>query len=779
MEALFLKALYMSWSAGWLVLAVLLLRLVLQKAPKWVNCVLWALVALRLVCPISPESSFSLIPQTDPLAGIYAQMPEAASAPEEAILSAADAEPGEILYAWSEPAGQEQEEAYGEIYVAVSSAGRSMTVAGPVDPVHWQTVGACLWGLGIAAMLLYALGSYWRIRQKVAPSIPAGRDVLLCDYIDTPFILGIFRPKIYLPSALPADSFAYVLAHERAHLRRRDHLWKPFGFLLLSLYWFHPLLWLAYVLLCRDIELACDERVIREMDLEEKKAYSEALLRCSIPRRIISACPLAFGEVSVKERVRAVLHYRKPGFWIILISIVLCIVLAVCFLTDPYSTTLSQLVNVSREDVDTAYLSNASASTVLSVQRETEALWALLDEISCAPETHHEMHFDTLDALDFARFHIVKFYTGNEEAAILYFSLSEGIAWVLDGDQILLGYRIHDTRALEDFFDTWVKPVYQLEATAAPFASAEEPYRWTSGITLDAVCEAEQWTCRYNLYSSTFLPRMRFQELLTHLNALPEEAFGPGEPFEDSPSDSFATMEVQEANTGVVIRDGSNGITASVRYYKLDTGEEILDLLLTAELDLNSTPISIHTPCTRWEIRDEALLAFMRELYTNPPATRVSLASWLQWAEEPTEVSGCGASIRTLEASGWVYETVPYTEGCASFGIRCRPKTVEKGWLYFSFWPEGCHPEEEYRDYDTWSSSWKLEFDDGITGYLGKYSTFTDQIWSFQKQCTSIGDFAIIRSFSSKDFKQFREEIQRVMGKFLFSGGDPVPASLS
>lgn len=776
MEALFLKAIHASYAAGWLVLAVLILRPLLKKAPKWLHCVLWALVAVRLVCPFSLESSLSLIPEPGPLVNL---IPESMPAPEEAGVADAGSKPGEIVYAYSEPAGPERQEASAEIYITVPSANGNMTADGPADTVRWQSAGSILWSIGIAIMLLYALWSYRRIRQKVAPSIPAFGSVMLCDYIDTPFILGILRPKIYLPSSLSTDSAAHVLAHEQAHLGRRDHWWKPLGYLLLSIYWFHPLLWLAYILLCRDIELACDERVIREMDLEEKKAYSEALLSCSFPRRMIAVCPLAFGEVSVRERVRSVLYYKQPGLRIMLISLFLCVILAICFLTNPYSTTVSQLVHVSREGVDNIALFNTRGSTTLSVQREMDSLWTLLEEIPCAPEAYQKRDAADLDTLDFARFHTIKFFRGNEEADCLYFLLPEDTIYVFDENNDLQCYHIQNSETLETFFDTWLDPVYLWEATAAPFASADEPYQWASGITADAVCEASLSTYRYNLYSSTYLPRRRFQELLILLNALPEEALGPGVPFANSPSDSFDTMPTQKANIGVVIRDGSNGITASIRYYRTDMGEEKLDLLLTSELELDSLSYSLHTPCTRWEIRNEALLAFMQELYSDPPTTRVTLASWLQWADEPTEVSGSGAEIRTLEASGWVYETVPYTEGCASFGIRCRPKTVEQGWLYFSFWPERYYPEEEYRNYDTWSSSWELEFDDGITGYLGNHSTYPDQIWSFQKQCTSIGDFAIIRSFSSKDFKQFQEEVQCVMGKFLFSGGDPVPASLS
>ena len=250
MENLFLKLLNMSLSASWLVLAVLMLRLLLKKAPKWVRGVLWALVALRLVCPFSIESTLSLIPSAEPV-------------------------PQEIVYA-AHPRLNTGIPALNAATAPVMESAFSPTPEDSANPLQiWTYIGAWLWLTGVAAMLFYALASCARLRRRVAASIERG-GVWLCDEIESPFILGIFRPRVYLPSSLTEPQLSHVLAHERAHLARHDHWWKPLGFLLLSVYWFNPVLWMAYHLLCKDIELACDERVYRDMALSARADYSQA-----------------------------------------------------------------------------------------------------------------------------------------------------------------------------------------------------------------------------------------------------------------------------------------------------------------------------------------------------------------------------------------------------------------------------------------------------------------------------------------------------------------------
>ena len=323
MEMLFIKVLNMSISASWLVLVVLALRFLLKKSPRWIHVALWALVAVRLICPVSLESVLSLIPE---------------NTTERIVESLSGGYYGDATI-YSQGSEEYDAALASGITPSVGDNGYHYVLTQPDDPTIPVRTAAVfygqVWVAGIALMILHALLSYTRLKQKVSASIHLNNGVYLCDYIETPFILGIFKPRIYLPSGMEPDSASHVLAHERAHIARRDHWWKPLGYVLLALHWFNPLLWLAYILLCRDIELACDEKVIRDMELPQKKAYSEALLRCSVNRRMIAACPLAFGEVGVKERVKTVLHYKKPAFWIVLVAIIALILTAVCFLTDP------------------------------------------------------------------------------------------------------------------------------------------------------------------------------------------------------------------------------------------------------------------------------------------------------------------------------------------------------------------------------------------------------------------------------------------------------------
>ena len=318
MDAVFLKLVNMSITASWLVLAVIILRLLIRNAPKTFSCLLWVLVAVRLVCPFSFESVFSLVPSVSTV-------------------------PAEIVYA-REPAIDSGVTVVNNIVNPVlTKSFAPSTELTSVNPIQiWLALASCVWVLGIAVMLIYTLVSYIKLRRKTSASIEIDKGVYICDGIDTPFILGLFRPRIILPSAMNEENFEYVIAHEKAHLRRLDHIWKPLGFGLLAVYWFNPVMWAAYILFCRDIELACDERVIKDMNAEDKAAYSSALLSCSIPRKAISACPLAFGEVGVKQRIKSVLNYKKPTFWIVVAAIVTIVAVAVCFLTDPKSEDKSK-----------------------------------------------------------------------------------------------------------------------------------------------------------------------------------------------------------------------------------------------------------------------------------------------------------------------------------------------------------------------------------------------------------------------------------------------------
>lgn len=324
MEALFLNLVDMSIAASWLVLAILAVRFLFRRIPKWISCLLWALVALRLLCPFSIESTFSLVPDTEFQASTISEVQSRG----EIIDSSGNV----VLEKGPVPQGKGQ----------ILDSGGNVVLERPMDSTPgsgpertWVPILSRIWIVGFGMMLVYVLISYLLLKQKVATSIPIGNGIKRSEFVDTPFVLGLIRPVIYLPARMDAEYVPYVIAHERAHIRRHDHWWKPLGYLLLSIYWFNPVLWIAYILLCRDIEAACDEKVIRDMPIDGRRAYSTALLNCSVQRSRIAACPLAFGEVGVKERIKGVMNYKKPAFWVVVTALIMGCVIAVCFLTSP------------------------------------------------------------------------------------------------------------------------------------------------------------------------------------------------------------------------------------------------------------------------------------------------------------------------------------------------------------------------------------------------------------------------------------------------------------
>lgn len=310
MTDVFLGFLNRSLVAAVLILAVLVIRLVFKRAPKWLLCALWALAAVRLVCPFSIESVLSLVPSAEPV------QPEIIVSAHPAITSGIPA--------------------VDAIVNPPLAAAFTPSPAQSANPLQiWTFIAACIWLLGIAVLLLYAAISALCLRLRVRTAVRLEGNVYQSEFVQSPFILGVIFPRIYLPYGLPEGAQAMVLAHERAHLRRGDQLWKPLGYLILTAYWFNPVCWLAYILFCRDIEAACDEKVVRELGEGCKAAYSRALLACSVPRKLITACPLAFGETGVKSRIKSVLNYKKPAFWVILAALLAFVAVAVCFLTDP------------------------------------------------------------------------------------------------------------------------------------------------------------------------------------------------------------------------------------------------------------------------------------------------------------------------------------------------------------------------------------------------------------------------------------------------------------
>ncbi len=312
--AIFLRIVNNSAAACWLVLLVVGLRLLFRRAPGQVRMALWGVVGLRLILPFSLEAVWSLIPSAE-------------------IISR------ETIYA-SSPALDTGVAVLDQVVNPSFEAAYAPSPGGSTTPLAIQTaVWTLLWLLGLVLFLLYAAISCGRLRRRVAAAVPAeafwGDRVYQCERVKSPFILGLIRPRIYLPFHLSEREKEAVVAHEKAHISRRDHWWKAVGFLLLAMHWFNPLIWLAYVLLCRDMEYACDERVICKLNREQRAGYCEVLLACGAGHRRLAAGPLAFGEVGVKARVKAVLKYRKPALWLSVTAAAACLLTAACFLTDP------------------------------------------------------------------------------------------------------------------------------------------------------------------------------------------------------------------------------------------------------------------------------------------------------------------------------------------------------------------------------------------------------------------------------------------------------------
>ena len=326
MEAVFSKLLSMSLTGAAMILAIFPVRLLLKKAPRWSICLLWALVALRLICPFSLESPLSLVPSSGPATMETVEV-QAQPLPEISV----------------PPQSQLPENS------------KSVEIPEPVDTIRPLSVLTVLWLMGAFLMLAYGMVSYFLLRKKVATATRWEGNVYQSEFVDAPFVLGILRPRIYLPYELPQPHLDHILAHERAHIRRGDHLYKPFGYLVLSLHWFNPLVWVAYWLLCRDIEAACDEKVVKDMDRAQRQSYSATLLRCSIHRRRIAACPLAFGQTGVKQRIKGILNYKKPTVWILLVVFLIGILAGSCFLTERPEPTAEEPTSVTlsaRNEID-------------------------------------------------------------------------------------------------------------------------------------------------------------------------------------------------------------------------------------------------------------------------------------------------------------------------------------------------------------------------------------------------------------------------------------------
>lgn len=497
MAEIFQKALNMSIAAGWLILAVIALRLLLRRAPKRFRLLLWAVVGLRLALPWSIESALSLIPSAQTLPeGI---MLERAPVLDTGISSLNGAINPGFTAAFTPELGAS---------------------ANPLQVL--LPIAAALWMLGAAAMLLWALVSWLRLRKRVREAVRLEENVYECE-IASPFVLGLFRPRIYLPFSLENGERELVLAHERAHITAGDHIIKPLGWLLLAAHWYNPLVWLAYALFCRDIELACDERVVRGLSLSDRADYSQALLDLSRPRGGVRACPLAFGESSVKGRVKSVLSYKKPAFWLVLLAVVVCVGAAVCFLTDPKEEA---------EPVDDG------DGVVISARLEENFPAQVLDyAFACTEEMAEELSYLGLKSAELTDLSCYAEVEAPEGGTLLLFRLGarfelaepESVApaggmviedgWLTrpdsGGDRFMLLLRDGDDwrfiglvteQVLSEYgtdYDAAALGEYALAASSAPVISLAEGLEGLPEGLLDCACFCVQLQAAYSAYELT------------------------------------------------------------------------------------------------------------------------------------------------------------------------------------------------------------------------------------------------------------------------------------
>lgn len=498
MAEIFQKALNMSIAAGWLILAVIALRLLLRRAPKRFRLLLWAVVGLRLALPWSIESALSLIPSAQTLPeGI---MLERAPVLDTGISSLNGAINPGFTAAFTPELGAS---------------------ANPLQVL--LPIAAALWMLGAAAMLLWALVSWLRLRKRVREAVRLEENVYECE-IASPFVLGLFRPRIYLPFSLENGERELVLAHERAHITAGDHIIKPLGWLLLAAHWYNPLVWLAYALFCRDIELACDERVVRGLSLSDRADYSQALLDLSRPRGGVRACPLAFGESSVKGRVKSVLSYKKPVFWLVLLAVVVCVGAAVCFLTDPKEEA---------EPVD-----DGDGGVVISARLEENFPAQVLDyAFACTEEMAEELSYLGLKSAELTDLSCCAEVEAPEGGTLLLFRLGarfelaepESVApaggmviedgWLTrpdsGGDRFMLLLRDGDDwrfiglvteQVLSEYgtdYDAAALGEYALAASSAPVISLAEGLEGLPEGLLDCACFCVQLQAGFSAYELT------------------------------------------------------------------------------------------------------------------------------------------------------------------------------------------------------------------------------------------------------------------------------------
>lgn len=425
MIELFLSLVDISIKASWLVLVVLLIRCLFRRIPKWILCVMWLFVGIRLIMPFSIQTFLSLLPSSKT---IHTSIKQTLPTVHTGIQNI-DIQINQLLDT------------------------NNIVNANKTDYLtSLLLVLSIVWIIGVICMGIYTIYSYYNLYKNVQVSLHYKDNVYMCDDIDTPFILGVLKPKIYVPTYLKEDMLYSVLQHENMHLKRKDHYYKPIGFILLTLYWFNPILWYAYILLCNDIEAACDEAVVKDMNKEDKKLYLEALLTCSVNRYAIKACPIAFGESDVKSRTKNIVKYKKPTFIITFLSILLCLFIGISFLTDPNSNRITDIDDPASNETlfnniyrieytsnnKTIYISKEHSDKIVNKLKEVE--------VSKTAVSHNRSE----DRDSFYQIGL-----GYYSPRMTYINISKDcdMLWIDDGVKPSLSYKVYNQAFLKELCD--------------------------------------------------------------------------------------------------------------------------------------------------------------------------------------------------------------------------------------------------------------------------------------------------------------------------------------
>ena len=672
MTELFYAVLKASVQGSIVIFAVMTLRLLLKKAPRSVFCLLWLLAGLRLALPFEIESGLSLQPRLEASQiSLQAQEPvqlPAVTDPVQDVQASPVPEQTPTL-----PAGNWENVQTEDIPYKVEDSAIT-------EPLTWTDIAVPVWLLGIAAMLAASAFSYLKLKRRVREAYLIENGCFECPGLETAFVLGFLPPRIYLPAGLSDREKAFIYDHENTHIARHDHWYKLLGYGVLALHWFNPLVWVGYSLLCRDIELACDEHVVRNMSLTERKAYSAALLSCGGQTARIAACPVAFGEANPKKRILNVLNYKRPTFWITLLAVIAVAFVALCLLTSPGDQGLAALLDVG--DFDAAYLASGDCIATISDPADIRQLKKLLGSLSADRSSPREIP----EAGEGWNIQLQDILLENG----LFLSADCTLVWA-DGTD---AYPVSQPEKLLNYLEAATDAVRGRAVSGEAFASIEEPGKWLAGISAQAVRTAEiHWQSptvqEGNKTSSSstngYLSAGKLDELLKILNSLPASALKEESTVRRQDFSSLQSNLAPYGGVTVTLHDDVNGLAAVLRLVKNDT----LELILTNELDkVADGMLSLDDPRC-WILESKALLALLQSWNETPPVllpvTRHDRAPEWNLEMQVTNVTPSGLTVEFIQ-SGIFYGS---DKAQLMFGTEYTLKRLENGqWVDVEMLPQ-------------------------------------------------------------------------------------------